>query len=336
MVRQLFEPVLAEVGRDAAFEGAAASARAVFAGEADEGATFAVLHGLYWLTLNVGDERPLVLAVDDLHWCDRPSLRFLAYLTPRLDGAPLLLGATLRSTEPGTDPVLIGEVARDQLTVSVRPQPLSVEAVGALLGPDAAPAFVAACREATGGNPLLLRELVGMLMGEGVAPTNANVAAVKAIGPSAVSRTVMFRLSRLGPEENEVANAAAVLAEGASVADIAALTGLDEATVARATGELARVEILRREPPLGFAHPLVREVVYREQTAGERQLAHARAAALLRSRGASHEEIATHLLATAPAGDPEVVETLREAGRSAARKGAVDSAVAYLRRAREE
>src|SRR6201987_5477774 len=142
VVRQLFEPVLAEVGRDAAFEGAAASARAVFAGEADEGATFAVLHGLYWLTLNVGDERPLVLAVDDLHWCDRPSLRFLAYLTPRLDGAPLLLGATLRSAEPGTDPVLLGEIARDPLTMSIRPQPLSLAGTAALLGPEAAPAFV--------------------------------------------------------------------------------------------------------------------------------------------------------------------------------------------------
>jgi len=336
VVRQLFEPVLAEVGRDAAFEGAAATARAVFAGEADEGATFAVLHGLYWLTLNVGDERPLVLAVDDLHWCDRPSLRFLAYLTPRLDGAPLLLGASLRSAEPGTDPVLLGEIARDPLTVAVRPQPLSVEGVAALLGPDAERAFVAAVHEATGGNPLLLRELVGMLMGEGVAPTAANVDAVRALGPTAVSRSVMFRLSRLAPEEIEVAKAAAVLAEGASVADIAALTGLEEATVARATGELARVEILRREPPLGFVHPLVLEVVYREQSPGERQLAHARAAALLRARGASHEEVATHLLATAPAGDPEVVETLREAGRSAARKGAVDSAMAYLRRAREE
>jgi DNA-binding CsgD family transcriptional regulator len=336
VVRQMFEPVLAEVDREAVFEGAAATARAVFAGEADEGATFSVLHGLYWLTLNVGEERPLALAVDDLHWCDRPSLRFLAYLTPRLDGAPLLLGATLRSTEPGTDPVLLGEIARDPLTVSVRPQPLSVDGVAALLGPDAERDFVAAVHGATGGNPLLLRELVGMLMGEGVVPTAANVGAVKALGPTAVSRSVMFRLSRLGPDENEVAKAAAVLAEGASVADIAALTGLDDATVARATGELARVEILRREPPLGFVHPLVLEVVYREQSPGERQLAHARAAALLRARGASDEEIATHLLATAPAGDPEVVETLREAGRSAARKGAVDSAMAYLRRAREE
>lgn len=336
VIRQLFEPVLAEVGRDVAFAGAAEAARPVLEGDAGEGATFAVLHGLYWLTLNVGAERPLLLSVDDLHWCDRPSLRFLAYLVPRLEGAPLLLGATLRTAEPGTDPVLLGEIARDQITTSVRPQPLTAAGIAELLGPDADPAFVAACHKATGGNPLLLRELLGMLLGEGIAPTAGNVGAVTTMGPSAVARSVMFRLSRLGPDEDAVAKAVAVLSEGASVADIAALTGVDEALVARATGELARVEILRREPPLGFVHPLVLEAVYREQSPGERQLAHARAADLLQARGASHEEVATHLLATAPAGDPEVVEKLREAGRSAARKGAVDSAVAYLRRAQEE
>src|SRR6201996_1570969 len=85
VIRQLFEPALARTDREAAFAGAAAAARTVFEGEAGEGATFAVLHGLYWLTLNVGAERPLFLAVDDLHWCDRPSLRFLAYLVPRLE-----------------------------------------------------------------------------------------------------------------------------------------------------------------------------------------------------------------------------------------------------------
>ncbi|HXF32042.1 MAG TPA: AAA family ATPase [Solirubrobacterales bacterium] len=336
VVRQLFEPVLVEVGRDTVLAGAAEAARPVFEGETSEGATFAVLHGLYWLTLNVGAERPLLLTVDDLHWCDRPSLRFLAYLVPRLEGAPLMLGATLRTAEPGTDPVLLGEIARDHLTASVRPQPLSVAGIAELLGPDADPAFAAACRKATGGNPLLLRELLGMLLGEGITPTADNVGAVKTMGPSAVARSVMFRLSRLAPTDIEVAKAVAVLSDGASVADIAALTGLDESTVARSTGELARVEILRREPPLGFVHPLILEAVYREQSPGERQVAHAQAAALLRARGASHEEIATHLLATAPGGDAEVVELLREAGRSAARKGAVDSAVAYLRRAREE
>src|ERR1700748_873301 len=59
VVRQLFEPALAEGDRDAAVAGAGAPGRSVFGGEADEGAPFAVLHGLYWLTLNVGAERPL-------------------------------------------------------------------------------------------------------------------------------------------------------------------------------------------------------------------------------------------------------------------------------------
>ena len=42
--------------------------------------------------------RPVALLVDDLHWCDAESLRFLAYLAPRLDGLPL---AVLASTRPG-------------------------------------------------------------------------------------------------------------------------------------------------------------------------------------------------------------------------------------------
>ena len=37
---------------------------------------------------------PLLLAIDDLHWCDRPSLRFLAYLARRLEGLPILVAAT--------------------------------------------------------------------------------------------------------------------------------------------------------------------------------------------------------------------------------------------------
>src|SRR5207245_5364409 len=40
---------------------------------------FAVLHGLYWLFANLAAERPVALVVDDVHWADRASLRFLAF-----------------------------------------------------------------------------------------------------------------------------------------------------------------------------------------------------------------------------------------------------------------
>ena len=51
--------------------------------------SFAVLHGLYWLCANMAAERPLALVVDDAHWADRASLRFLAFLLPRLAELPV-------------------------------------------------------------------------------------------------------------------------------------------------------------------------------------------------------------------------------------------------------
>src|SRR6185312_14446866 len=95
-----------------------------------------------------------------------------------------------------------------------------------------------------------------------------------------------------------VARAVAILGEDSRVAAIAALTGLDEARVAEATGALARAEILRPDPPLGFVHPLVRDAVYHELPPGERELQHARAAEALREARADREEIASQLLLT--------------------------------------
>ena len=125
VVRQLFEAGLADpAARERALAGAAASAAPVFAtldAPGADGAGFAALHGLYWLALNLAAERPLALVVDDLHWCDVPSLRFLAYLARRVEGQPLVLLTALRSGEPPTDPTLAAEVAEDAMTAVVRP-----------------------------------------------------------------------------------------------------------------------------------------------------------------------------------------------------------------------
>jgi predicted ATPase len=344
VVRQLFEAELAAPARrHALLAGAAAPAAAVF-GEPDsaggEGASFASLHGLFWLVLNLAEERPLLLVVDDVHWCDRPSLLFLAYLARRLETQPILLLIGLREAEPGTDAALLAELANDPAATRIRPAPLSTGAVAAFVEqavaavPEAV--FAAACAQSTGGNPLLLTQLVTALRSEGVRPDAAHVRRVTEIGPRAVSRTVLLRLARLPAAARSVARAVAVLGDGAALPVVASLAGVDEAHVAGATRDLAQAEILRPEPPLAFVHPLVRDAVYHDLSAGERELQHARAAALLRDGGAPIEQVAAQVLHTSSRGERWTAELLWAAGRAAMQAGAADSAVAYLRRALDD
>jgi hypothetical protein len=111
-VRQLLEPAIARVDdaeHDRLFQGAAGLAGPLFA---PAGAphpvsagdpSFSMLHGLYWLLVNLADEKPVALAVDDLHWSDPESLRFLNHLAPRLDGFPLVVFASTRVAEMAAD-----------------------------------------------------------------------------------------------------------------------------------------------------------------------------------------------------------------------------------------
>jgi DNA-binding CsgD family transcriptional regulator len=338
-VRQLFEPLTRDSDQRARLlAGAAAAAEGVLgAPEGDAEGTFAVLHGLYWATLNLAEEQPVLIAIDDLQWSDRPSLRFVAYLAARLEDAPVLVAASVRSTDPGTDPQLLAEIAA--VSEAVRPGPLGKASVENLvhdrLG-DAEPDFIAACLDATGGNPLLLRHVLTALDEDGVKPTAAGAAAVRGIGSRAVSRTVLLRLSRLREEAAAVARAVAVLGESSKLPAVAALTGLDEDAVAHAAGELARADILRPEPPLGFVHPLVRDAVYLDIPAGERELQHGRAASVLAAANAADEEVAAQLVHAPRRGDPGTVELLRSAAREAIRRSGPENAMVLLQRALEE
>jgi DNA-binding NarL/FixJ family response regulator len=345
LVRQLFEPLMADPAeRGRLLAGAAEPAARAFGPPSDGGAagdvSFDVLYGLFWLTASIAADRPLLLSIDDLHWCDQASLRFLAYLERRLEGVQVLIAGAARPAEQRTDTRLLAEIASDPAAVTIRPVALSeaavVELVRNRLGAGAEQRFCAACHEATGGNPLLLGELLKALEAEGVEPDAAHARLIDEVGPQAVSRTVLLRLARLPAEAVAVARAVAVLGDGAGLPATASLAELDESSVADATVALARAEILRAEPPVGFVHPLVRDAVYHELTASERELQHERAAKALARLGAAPEVVAAHLLAVPPRGEAWVAHVLSEAGRAAERHGAAESAVAYLRRALEE
>jgi DNA-binding NarL/FixJ family response regulator len=343
-VRQVFDPALIDPGkRERLLTGAAAGAGPVFSAleetSGEAGASFAALHGLYWLTANIATQ-PTLVAIDDLHWCDVPSLRFLAYLARRLEGLPILLVGTLRPTEPGSSEVLLDEIGRSRSTVRVHPEPLSREAVQELvqsrLGPGAEEGFVAACHAATAGNPLLLDQLLASLLADAVQPDAGHIHVVRDVGPRAISRSVLARLGQLPGEAVAVARAVAVLGERADLPTIAALAGLDEAEVGEATDGLVRAEILAPGAPLAFVHPLVRDAVYEDLAPGTQELQHAKAASVLHEAGATAEQVAAQVLLTSGRGQAWIVDSLLEAARTATGRRAAEGAVAYLQRALEE
>jgi len=348
LAQQLFGPLLAaldEQAREALFEGAAGAARGALGlvlpdGHARPPAdTFAVLHGLYWLTAALAERQPLLLAVDDAHWADTASLDFVGFLVPRLEELPVLLALACRPDEAGAA-TRLARIATDAVARRLTPRALSRNAATALLAAQLRqapePAFAAACHEASGGNPFLLHELARTVAAQAIRPSTEQAPHVHQLVPERVTRTVLVRLARLSPAAQAVARAVVVLGDDADVALVAALAEIDAAAATRGADELRAAAILDPEATLRFTHPLVRTALAAELPAGERAAAHARAAALLRARGASAQQLAAHLVATEARGDRATVETLLRAGRLALASGAPRSALAYLLRALRE
>lgn len=353
LARQLFEPHLRGATaeeREALLDGAAALAAPALGVAPLPSETaptsvaldpmFATLHGLYWLAANLAERAPVLLALDDLHWADAGSLRFLAFLFPRLPELPVLSAIAYRRGEPGVDSEPLDELAASPGARLLRPRPLSGSAtrelVRARLSPEADDAFCSACLEVTGGNPFLLGELLAELAAEGMRPTATAAKQVRDFAPPTVARSVLVRLARLGEPAAALARSVAVLGDGAPLARAAELSELEPAAARRGADALARAGILASGSVLSFAHPLLRSAVYSELSPGARAEAHERAARLLAEAGAPADSIAVHLVATDPAAKPFVVATLRAAAAEAMERGDSKAEVAYLSRALAE
>ncbi|MDQ3609470.1 MAG: AAA family ATPase, partial [Actinomycetota bacterium] len=337
LVRQCLEPMVRRhPDHEELFAGAARLARAVVLDipEDFDMAPVGVLHGLYWLTSNLAEGAPLLVAIDDAHWADEPSLRFLAYLTRRVESLPLALVICARAGGDSPAAGVLGEIRGDPASEVLQLQPLAVAGVERLLGDlDAGPVeegFARACHAATGGNPFLLDELVRALRVDGVPFTTAGAERLRGITPPTVERTVRATLAQLRPGARALAHAIAVLGEDVDLdlaADLAKVP-MDEA--ASMAGELACAEILADVTPLCFRHPILAGAVRADLGAPERAAAHRRAADLLRARGAGPERVALQLMHVSPAGDEDVVGQLRLAAEHARARGAAGTAAVLL------
>ena len=346
VVRQLFERLLAgveESERDALLAGSAGAVRALLLGEIVEASafdrSFAVLHGLYWLTINLAESRPLLIAVDDAHWADQPSLRWLAHLAPRLEGTAVALLVALRPSQPA----LVGgslEALVDAAQAVLRPGLLSEAAVGAIaravLGPGATDELCAAASAASGGNPLYLAELLRAAQLGDRPPAELDPAELVAGGREGVARRVLAGVRGLNPGALALAQALAVLGDGCELRHAAAIAGLEISEAISLAAALVRLDVLAADDPPRFIHPVVRDAVEASLASDARDALHRSAARLLQADRAPAGQVATHLVDVRPAGDGWVVDRLREAAHEAMRSGAPAAAAVLLGRALSE
>lgn len=293
---------------------------------------------------------PLVLLVDDAHWADQETLRWLAAFAERLDDLSVLVVVARRPGE------VSGDSARllDAVAAAGRPVPtlsaLTPDATAGLtratVGRHADDAF---CREVwavTGGNPYDTVELLAKVQDSELQPVEAQAGELRALNRAARGGGLVDRLKGLGLEATRFAWAAAILGTGITVDMVAELATMND-ELARTCAELlcnARI-LTEPEPPAGtertdgeleFVHPLIATAVYNSIPPGVCTAMHGVAAQMITERGRGAAEAARHLLKVHPDDDEELVEQLREAAREHLAVGAPDAARRCLERALAE
>ena len=346
VVRQCFEPTLRageRRDREQLLSGAArlAAPAVIDAPGEPTAASFGVLHGLYWLTANLAERQPLLIAIDDVQWADEPSLRFAAHLLGRIESLAATLIVATRPVGPAAGgPGPLVELLADRHHELLSPAPLSESAVAELLRRTEAETvddqFARACHHASGGNPFLLTELERTLREDRVPFTAAGAERVGAVTPPQVARAIRARLARLGPQARALARAAVVLGDDSPLELVSGLAVLDRSAATAAVDELGGAGLVEPGRLIRFRHPLLRSAVAGSLTLAQSEESHLAAARLLRARRAPPERVAVHLLATAPTGEPMDLQTLRNAATRAIERGAPEGAIPLLRRALEE
>lgn len=288
----------------------------------------------------LAESQPLVVAIDDLHWCDRESALWLEYLSRRLEHRKVwLIGSRVgrSSTEAN---VAMDRVVADPATRTFVLEPLSTASVADLVAEQFAEpgleALAAACHRATGGNPFLLFSLLSWVRGAAYRDAGEGAAAVDRAVPARVVRALSQRTRSLPDGAVELLQAAAVLGGRSGIREAAQLAGVDLGRAKVAADALAEANVLARDDALRFVHPLERSAVYGDLGPASRATLHANAARLLDDHGAPAELVAEHLLLSEPAAEAWRAKRLVQVAERAVERGETDQARALLMRALAE
>ena len=288
----------------------------------------AVSLGLLGVFRSLAKASPVVVAVDDVQWLDRPSASALEFVARRLKEEPIGLLVAQRREAGGDVPLDLERALPEGRFERLPVGPLGVEALDGLLRARLNAQFhrqaLLLLHATSGGNPFFALEIARSVLQRDVPLTPGQPLPV----PDNLRALVSERLAGLTPSAREVALAVSLLprptlalveAAAGGHGTIADLEEAVDAGVLEVDGDRVR-----------FAHPLLASVLYANATAAERRGLHARLAAVLDDP----EERAGQLALAAQGPDGTVAAELGEAARRARARGAPDAAATLWEQAR--
>jgi DNA-binding SARP family transcriptional activator len=259
-------------------------------------------------------DRPILLVLDNMQWCDQETLAFLTFCLGLAPDAQLLVAATLRNDGPDEDPVLLDWTYRIRaagLLTELSLLPFETDdtarLAAAISGRPVPEADVDLLQATTGGFPLYVIEAVRGAVdpGSALVPTGDLAAVLRS------------RLSQATPAAREVAGLAAAVGTDFTLDLLTEASDLEADVVVGAVDELWRRRIMHEfRDGYDFSHDLLRETAYAQVSPPKRWLLHRRIAQGLELLHADDADMVSARLA-----------------EQYARGGRPDRAVAYYRRA---
>ena len=239
----------------------------------------------------LGEERPLVLVFEDLHWADDGLLDFVDHLVDWLTDVPVLVVGTARPELLTRRPAWGGGKANaTTISLAALSDEDTARLVHALLEQSVLPAEVqTALLDRAGGNPLYAEEFVRMVGERGRDQLEL---------PGSVQGIISARLDSLDVADKELLQNAAVMGKVFWSGALAAIGDRDRFEVEERMHALERRELVRRarrssvagESEYAFRHVLVRDVAYGSIPRASRAERHRRAAEWIEALGRPEDQ----------------------------------------------
>ncbi|WP_370332623.1 LuxR C-terminal-related transcriptional regulator [Mycolicibacterium hippocampi] len=281
----------------------------------------AVSAGFLTLVHGLAARAPVLIAVDDIPWIDRSTRDVLAFVARRIDRpVGLLVTERLRPDVASASTWL--RMLRPESSQNLTLGPLSLGKLHSVLSGRLGRSFprptMARIAEISGGNPFYALELGRALLRD---PRGTDVAL-----PGTLAELVSARVGSL-PEEVLTCLLAVACAGTVSTTTVAQAIDRDAAETHDLLSRAEDDGIVGFDGHrVRFAHPLLAQGVYAGATPSARRTMHRRLADVIDEP----ELKARHLALGATAADPETLEKLDDAARSASARGAPAAAAELL------